>query len=101
MIHIRTNFEWWEFDVVKHERGVAIGLAEEGVDVKRMEETETVGQGTIGRIRPRGYERNRIEHRRQNDQLLAGTFYLGQSVCNDASSSIGFLARVFSAFDAS
>jgi len=72
MIHIRTNFEWWEFDVVKHERGVAIGLAEEGVDVKRMEETETVGQGTIGWIRPRGYERKRIERQRQNDQLLAG-----------------------------
>jgi hypothetical protein len=51
---------------------VAFGLAEEGVDVKRMEESEIVGQGTIGRNRPRGYERKRIECRRQKDQLLAG-----------------------------
>jgi hypothetical protein len=40
--------------------------------VKRMEESEIVGQGTIGRNRPRGYERKRIECRRQKDQLLAG-----------------------------
>jgi hypothetical protein len=28
-------------------------------------------------------------------------FYLSPSVCDDASSSVGFLASVFSAFDAS
>ena len=69
MIHVRTNFEQGGFDVVRREGVVvAFGLAEEGVDVKRMEETEIVCQGTIGRIRRRGYERKRSESRLQKDQ---------------------------------
>ena len=51
---------------------MAFGLAEEGVGVKRMEECEIVGHGTIGQNRPRGYERKRIECRRRKDWLLAG-----------------------------